>query len=101
MKGRMSALVLWQGQFAAFSNDLTHHLVRSPGIAGSFHLAGRMLVVNLADAPGRTKLRWRKPDDDHLVLHFVSSTVSSLYGAPAEVFFRLWSATPFTLRLGY
>ncbi len=100
MQGRMSAVILWQGQFSAttWAHD---GLAPSATAAGTFHVEGDNLVVTLADTSGRTVFEWRKPDPDHLELTFVSTTVPSLYGAPADVFFTMWCATPFTLRLGY
>jgi hypothetical protein len=100
MRHQNSGLVLWQGHFTASAS--AHPLgATSVPVEGTFHVEGHKLVVRHVDTPGRTVFRWRKPDADHLVLHFVSTTAPPLYGAPAQVFFRMWSATPFARRQGF
>jgi hypothetical protein len=100
MQGQGSGLVLWQRHFTASASG--HHLgATSVPVEGTFRVTGHKLIVRHVDISGRTVLRWRKPDANHLVLRFVSSTAPPLYGAPAEVFLRMWCATPFILRSGY
>ncbi len=100
MRDQGSGLVLWQRHFTA---SAAGHILGSTSdpVEGEFHVEGHQLVIKHVDTPGRTVMRWHKPDADQLVLQFVSTTAPPLYGAPAEAFFKMWSATPFILRLGY
>jgi hypothetical protein len=100
MQSRGSGLVLWQGQFTASASGHPRGATSLP-VEGAFSVTGHKLVVSHSGTRGRTVFRWRKPNANHLVLRFVNTTAPPLYGAPAEVFFKMWSATPFILRGGY
>ena len=62
---------------------------------GTFRVVGPNVVITFAEGGGRAVFRWSKPDDNALNLTFVSTTAPDMYGAPAEVFLRMWSAAPF------
>ena len=65
---------------------------------GTFTVRGHTVAMRFDEVPGTTVFRWSRVDDrgnERLELRFVSTTARSLYGAPAEVFLRLWSAEPF------
>jgi hypothetical protein len=65
---------------------------------GTFTVRGHSVAMRLDEAPGTTVFRWSRVDDrtgERLELAFTCTTAGTLYGAPAEVFFRLWSARPF------
>jgi hypothetical protein len=47
-----------------------------------------------------TVFRWSRVGykaGEHLNLAFIGTSANTLFGAPAEVFFRLWSARPFSI----
>jgi hypothetical protein len=65
---------------------------------GTYTVSGHSVAMRFDEVPGTTVFRWRLVDDgatERLELIFTSTTAGSLYGAPAEVFFRMWSARPF------
>jgi hypothetical protein len=67
---------------------------------GTFTARGHLVTMRFDKASGTTVFRWSRVEDgvgERLELNFISTTVDSLYGVPAEVFFRLWSARPFWL----
>ena len=63
--------------------------------AGTFRLEGSEVIIRFSGNQGRAVFRWAKPDDRTLVLRFVSTTAAPMYGAPADVFLRMWVAAPF------
>jgi hypothetical protein len=63
--------------------------------AGTFRVVGPRVVITFAEGGGRAVFRWNKPADNTLELEFVSTTAPEMYGAPAEVFLRMWSAARF------
>ena len=65
--------------------------------SGTFEVAGKQVVITF-DSGGEAVFGWSKRDGDTLVLTFVSTTAPSMYGAPAEVFLRMWAAAPFVLQ---
>ena len=65
---------------------------------GTFTVRDNTVVIVLDDVPGATTFRWKRVPveaGERLELTFIDTTVKSLYGAPAEVFLRMWSAAPF------
>jgi hypothetical protein len=100
MQNQGSGLVLWQGHFTARASGHPMGATSLP-VEGMFRVEGHQLVVTHSSTPGRTVFRWRKPNANHLLLRLVKTTAPPLYGAPAQVFFKMWSATPFILRGGY
>jgi hypothetical protein len=65
---------------------------------GTYTVSGHSVAMRFEEAPGTTVFRWSRVDEgrgERLELTFTSTTADSLYGAPAEVFFRMWSAWPF------
>jgi hypothetical protein len=62
---------------------------------GTFRIRGHDLVITFRERQGQAVFRWAKPDRSTLVLRFVRTSAPPLYGAPAEVFLRMWSAAPF------
>lgn len=66
--------------------------------SGTFAVDGKQVVITFDRGGGEAVFRWSKPDDNSLVLTFVSTTAPSMYGAPAEVFLRMWAAAPFVLQ---
>lgn len=66
--------------------------------SGTFEVEGKQVVISFDDRLGEAVFRWSKPDHNTLVLTFVSTTAPSMYGAPAEVFLRMWAAAPFVLQ---
>jgi hypothetical protein len=79
----------------------TTHVVGTVSKDGTFETDGHQLVIRLNGMPGSTTFHWSKPAENELKLTFEETSVGPLYGAPAEVFFRMWSVEPFTMRLGY
>ena len=67
-------------------------------LPGAFTVRGHTVVVVLDDVPGVTTFRWKRVPveaGERLELAFIDTTVKNLYGAPAEVFLRMWSSAPF------
>ncbi len=67
---------------------------------GTYTVRGHAVTMRFDEIPGTTVFRWSRVHDgpgDHLELAFISTSANTLFGAPAEVFFRLWSAQPFSI----
>jgi hypothetical protein len=67
---------------------------------GTYNVRGHTLSMRFDEVPGTTVFRWSRVDHrtgEHLQLTFISTSAGMLYGAPAEVFFRLWSSQPFSI----
>ena len=67
---------------------------------GTYTVRGHTVTMRFDEIPGTTEFRWRRVDyraSERLELTFISSSANTLFGAPAEVFFRLWSAQPFSI----
>jgi hypothetical protein len=67
-------------------------------LPGAFTVRGHTVVIVLDDVPGTTTFRWKRVPieaGERLELTFIDTKVKSLYGAPAEVFLRMWSVAPF------
>jgi hypothetical protein len=94
-----TAVYFWMGQ-ARVSMPTTHV---DPGWSrtGTFTVQGHRVVIRLDGWKGTTTFVWQKLESGRLKLTLERTTVGPLFGAPAEVFFRMWSAQPFTMRLGY
>jgi hypothetical protein len=70
---------------------------------GTFTVAGLSVEMRFEEVAGTTAFHWARVGEgtgERLELAFISTTAGRMYGAPAEVFFRMWSAGPFWLR-GY
>jgi hypothetical protein len=80
-----------------FTGKVKSHGLGSSAVlpAGTFRVLGPNVVITFADGGGRAVFRWDKPADNALKLTFVSTTAPDMYGAPAEVFLRMWSAARF------
>jgi hypothetical protein len=71
--------------------------VAKASLTGTFTVRGHMVAMRFDELPGTTVFRWTRVDqepNERLTLTFVRTTSGALYGAPAEVFFRMWSARP-------
>ena len=67
---------------------------------GTYTVRGHTVTMRFDEIPGTTEFRWRRVDhrtSERLELTFISTSADTLFGAPAEVFFRLWSAQPFSI----
>jgi hypothetical protein len=67
---------------------------------GTYTVRGHRVTMQFREVPGTTAFHWSLVDmgvGEHLDLAFISTSADRLYGAPAEVFFRLWTAQPFSL----
>jgi hypothetical protein len=67
---------------------------------GTYTVRGDTVAMRFEEVSGTTTFRWRLVDDrgsQRLALTFIGTTSRTLYAAPAEVFFRLWSVRPFYL----
>jgi len=65
---------------------------------GTFKVRGKTVVIELDGVPGATTFRWGRVRDgigEGITLTFAGTTVERLYGAPAEVFLRMWSLGTF------
>jgi hypothetical protein len=65
---------------------------------GTFAVRGRTVVMQFNEVPGTTTFQWKRTPEDaceRLELTFVGTTVTRVYDAPAEAYFRMWSAGPF------
>jgi len=65
---------------------------------GTFAVRGRMVVMQFNEVPGTTTFQWKRTPDktcERLELTFVGTKVTRVYDAPAEAYFRMWSAGPF------
>ena len=67
---------------------------------GTYTVRGHTVTMWFDEIPGTTVFHWSRVEHgagEHLELAFISTTAERLFGAPAEVFFRLWSARPLSI----
>jgi hypothetical protein len=72
-------------------------LAAKASLHGTFTVRGHRVAMRFNELAGTTVFRWTRVDqepNERLTLTFVRTTSRALYGAPAEVFFRMWSARP-------
>jgi len=65
---------------------------------GTYTVRGHTVAMRFDELGGTTVFHWSRVDDgvgERLELTFIRTSARGLYGAPAEVFFRMWSAQPF------
>jgi hypothetical protein len=67
---------------------------------GTFSVRGHSVAMTFEEMPGTTVFHWSREGEginERFALTFTRTTAGRLYGAPAEAFFRIFSAEPFTV----
>jgi hypothetical protein len=67
---------------------------------GTFSVRGHSVAMTFEEITGTTVFQWSRVGEgvtERLTLTFTRTTAGRLYGAPAEAFFRIFSAEPFTV----
>jgi len=90
---RLSTSTMGSAQFLGAHDD-------KASLHGTYTVRGHTVSMRFDEVAGATSFRWSRVDHrtgEHLELTFISTSADKLYGAPAEVFLRLWSAQAFSI----